>query len=166
MKKLSVLITVCVLLLSTVGCGIYSFTGISTNAKSFQVNFFQNVAPIIEPGLDRNFTVALQDLIVNQTSLELKNDNAELIYEGEIVEYSVTPMSATASQTASQNRLTIGVNVRFTNTLDAEKDFEKKFSFYYDFDADTQVNSIKSAAFDEIFERITQDIVNASLADW
>lgn len=167
MKKLiTYLSCVFITLLITTSCGIYSFTGISTDAKSFQVNFFQNYAPIIEPGLDRDFTNALQDLIVNQTNLELMSDKAELIYEGEIVEYNVSPMSATSQQTAAQNRLTIGVNVRFINTLKPEKDFERRFSFYYDYPATAQLNSVQQAAQDEIFERITQDIINASLADW
>lgn len=166
MKYITKILVVGFVSLICVSCKFYSFSGISTNAESFQVNFFQNVAPIIEPGLDRTFTNALQDIIVNQTNLELKTDNAQLIYEGEIVEYNVTPMSATAEQTAAQNRLTIAVNVRFINTLDSEKDFERRFSFYYDFGANQQLNSIKTAAQEEIFERITQDIVNASLADW
>lgn len=98
------------------GCGIYNFTGGSTgNAKTFQVNFFRNDAPLVEPGLDRDFTLALQDLINNQTNLSLTDRNGDLVYEGEIVEFSITPMTATAGQTAAQNRVTIGVNVRFTN---------------------------------------------------
>lgn len=150
-----------------VSCGIYNFTGGSTgNAKTFQVNFFRNDAPLIEPGLDRDFTIALQDLINNQTNLSLTDRNGDLVYEGEIVEYNITPMTATAQQTAAQNRLTIGVNVRFTNNVEEGKDFEKRFSHYYDYPAASQLSSVKGAAFPEIFERITQDIFNASLADW
>ncbi|MDO4228293.1 MAG: LptE family protein [Capnocytophaga sp.] len=149
------------------GCGVYNFTGGSTgNAKTFQVNFFRNDAPLIEPGLDRDFTIALQDLINNQTNLSLTDRNADLVYEGEIVEFNITPMTATAQQTAAQNRLTIGVNVRFTNNVEENKDFEKRFSFYYDYPGAAQLSSIKGTAFAEIFERITQDIFNASLADW
>ena len=112
------------------GCGIYSFTGGDTgDAKSFQVNFFQNNAPIVEPGIDKNFTLALQDLIQNQTNLELTNTNGDLIYEGEITRYAIAPMSATADQTAAQNRLTVAINVRFTNNLKEEDDFEKSFSW-------------------------------------
>ena len=112
-------------------------------AKTFQVNFFQNYASdnpgsTIEPGLDNTFTLALQDFIQNQTSLDLTNTNGDLIYEGEIVEFRVSPMSATAQQTAAQNRLTIGVNVRFYNTTKEDADFEKRFSFFYDYPADSR----------------------------
>ncbi|OZV69127.1 LptE family protein [Winogradskyella aurantia] len=149
-------------------CGIYSFTGADTgNAKSFQVNFFQNNAPLIEPQLDIDFTNALQDLIVNQTNLDLVTSGGDLVFEGEIVEYRIAPMTATADSRAAQNRLTIGVNVRYFNTLDEEKDFEQRFSFFYDYPANDQLTgSTKEAAFAEIFERITQDIFNTSLANW
>lgn len=150
------------------GCGIYSFTGGDVgNAKTFQVNFFQNNAPITEPGIDRTFTLALQDLIQNQTNLELTNSNGDLTYEGEITRYAIAPMSATAEQTAAQNRLTININVRFYNKTKEEDDFEKSFSFYYDYPATQQlIGSNLDAAIDIIYERITQDIFNASLAKW
>ncbi len=149
-------------------CGIYSFTGGDTgDAKSFQVNFFQNNAPIVEPGIDRNFTQALQDLIQNQTNLELTNTNGDLIYEGEITGFAIAPMSANADQRASQNRLTVTINTRFTNKLKEEDDFEKRFSFYYDYPATEQLTgSNLETAMVEIYERITQDIFNASLAKW
>ena len=52
------------------GCGAYSFTGISIDSetKTFQVNYFQNTANLIEPGIERDFTLALQDIILNQTN--------------------------------------------------------------------------------------------------
>ncbi len=150
------------------GCGIYSFTGGDVgNAKTFQVNFFQNNAPIVEPGIDRTFTQSLQDLIQNQTNLELTNSNGDLLYEGEITNYSIAPMSATADQTASQNRLTIAIKVRFTNNTKEEDDFEKNFSFYYDYPASQQlIGSSLDSAIEVIYERITQDVFNASLAKW
>ena len=111
-----------ILILLVQACGIYSFTGASIPAgtETFQVNYFENIAgnrpgSTIEPGLDRDFTLALQDILINQTNLNLTNTNGDLVFEGEIVEYGITPMSATAQNTAAQNRLTITVNVRYFN---------------------------------------------------
>jgi len=161
------------LLVFTFGCGIYSFTGASipAGAKSFQVNYFENQAgsrpgSTVEPGVDRDFTLELQDLILNQTNLNLISSNGDLVYEGEIVEYSVTPMTSTANLTAAQNRLTVTVNLRYTNINNEEHDFERRFSFFYDFPAEQQLYDIKGAAHDEIFERLTQNIFNATLAKW
>ena len=157
-----------------ISCGIYSFTGssIPVGVETFQVDYFENTAggkpgSTIEPGLDRDFTIALQDLIVNQTSLNLVNEGGDIIYSGEIVEYSVTPMAATAEIKAAQNRLTIGINVRFFDKNNSELDFEKRFSFYFDYPGNAQlIGSQLETALDEIFERITQDIFNSSLANW
>ena len=149
-------------------CKYYSFTGADTgNAETYQVNFFQNNAPLIEPGIDRLFTLQLQDLIQNQTKLGQETSGADLIYEGEIVQYYVAPMTATSDNRAAQNRLTIAINVRYYNTLEPEKDFEQKFLFYFDYDANSQlVGPIKDEAINEIFTRISQDVFNASLTNW
>ena len=157
------------LLLLIFSCGPYSFTGasISEKTKTFQVNYFQNNAPLIEPGLDRDFTLALQDLLINQTSLDLVNSNGDLTYEGEIVEYRISPTTAQSNNTAAQNRLTIAVNVRFFDKNDPEAELEQRFSFFFDYDGSAQlIGSQKDAAYAEIFERITQDIFNATLAKW
>ena len=113
-------------------CGIYNFTGASpVNAKTFQVNYFQNNAPLVEPGIERSFTLELQDIIQNQTNLNSVSQGGELLYEGEIVDYRITPMTATADQRAAQNRLTITINVRFSSKNKEEDNFEKRFSFFY-----------------------------------
>lgn len=149
-------------------CSVYNFTGTGKiDAKTFQVNYFQNNADLIEPGLDRTFTLQLQDLIQNQTNLNLVSSGGDLVYEGEITDYRITPMTATADQQASQNRLKIRVNVRFTNRKKETDDFEKSFEFYYDYPAQDQLmGAIKDTAIKEILDRITQDIFNESLAKW
>lgn len=126
-----------------------------------------NNARIVEPGIAREFTIQLQDLLQNQTSLELVNNNGDLVYEGEIVEYYIAPITATSQSTAAQNRLTIAVNVRYYNTKNSDQDFEQRFSFYFDYPGNEQLSgSIRDTAFADIFERLTQDIFNKSLADW
>ena len=150
------------------GCGVYNFTGTGKiNAETFQVNYFQNNAPLVEPGIERTFTIELQEIIQNQTNLNLVSQGGDLLYEGEITDYRITPMTATADQRAAQNRLTVTVMVRFTNRNKEDDNFEKRFSFFYDFDANQQlVGSQLTTALDVIFERITQDIFNESLAKW
>ena len=167
MKIIKYNILLFIIAIAASGCGIYNFTGGNVgSATTYQVNFFQNNAPIVEPGLDRDFTLFLQDFILNQTSLDLVTSNGDLVYEGEIVEYRIAPMSATAQQTAAQNRLTIGVLVRFTNNTKPDDDFEQRFSFFYDYPGTQQLSQVKDAAVQEIFERIGLDIFNASLANW
>lgn len=172
MGKRIMIVALLVSMLNLVGCGAYNFSGADIGtAQSFQVNFFQNYADqspssIIVPSLDRDFTLALQDQINNLTSLSLTGNNGDLLYEGEIVEYRVTPMTATSDQLTAQNRLTMSVNVRFFNKTKEDADFERRFSFFFDFDAAAALTSIQAQAHEEIFERLTQDIFNASLGNW
>ncbi|NND61819.1 MAG: LptE family protein [Flavobacteriaceae bacterium] len=169
MNQLKHVISLVLLVILLQGCKVsYSFTGADIgNAQSFQVNNFINNAPIVEPSVARNLTLELQDLILNQTSLGLVTNGGDLVYEGEIVQYYVSPITATSQSTAAQNRLTVAVNVRFFNTLEPEKDFEERFSFYFDYPGSSQlIGSQLTDALDVIYERLTQDIFNKSLANW
>ncbi len=150
------------------GCGIYSFSGtnISPDTKTFQVNFFLNQSPRIFPGVDQIFTNQLQDLILNQTNLNLTTSGGDIIYEGEIVQDYVSPNTATSQITAAQNRLTIAVNVRFFDTKDPTQDLEQRFTFFFDYPASQSEDTVRDEALQVIFERITQDIFNATLARW
>ncbi|MBQ0734432.1 LPS assembly lipoprotein LptE [Aquimarina celericrescens] len=150
------------------GCGVYSFSGtnISPDVKTFQVNFFQNQAPRIFPGIDQRFTNQLQDLILNQTNLNLTTSGGDIVYEGEIVQDYVAPNTATSDITAAQNRLTVAVNMRFYDAKDPSLDLEQRFSFFFDYPASASENNIRDEALQVIFERITQDMFNATLARW
>jgi hypothetical protein len=168
MKKIIFITLFSISSLLLISCGYYSFTGGSTgDAKTLQIDFFPNQAPIVEPSLSQAFTTDLLDLFTRQTNLTTVTSNGDLYFNGEITGYRVTPMSATANQTAAQNRLTVTVNVRFVNKLIEKDDFEKQFSFYSDFAANAQLSGgVLESALDEILERITQDIFNASVAKW
>jgi len=170
MRFLKYILVTAVFSLSFQSCGVYSLSGVSiTTEETFQVRFFQNEAPIVEPNIDRLFTEELRDRIQNQSPLTLTNGNADVVFEGEIVEYYIAPQSSTSDNTAAQNRLTITVNCRFYNNTraDGEYDFERRFSFFSDVSGTTLLTGgALETALDEIFERITQDIFNDSLARW
>lgn len=150
-------------------CWFYSLTGtnISPDVKTVQIDYFPNNAPLVEPSLSREVTTALQDLFLRQTNLSLVKSGGDLQFEGEITGYRIEPTTATANQRAAQNRLTITVNVRFYNNKNDEDNFEQSFSHHYDYPGNVQlVGGTLSTAFEEIIERITEDIFNASVAKW
>ena len=157
-----------IILFTFSSCSIYNFTGTGKiDAKTFQVGYFQNVSELVEPGIDRDFTRRLQDLIQNQTNLNLTSTDGDLVYEGEIVDYRISPMTATADLTAAQSRLSITINLKFSNKKKPEEDFEKRFSFYDDFPGGNLPTGAQlKKSLDLIFERISQDMFNATLAKW
>lgn len=169
MKKYILSITVLLVAITIQSCGIYSFTGtnIQSDVKTIQIDYFQNNAVLVEPGLSQTFTTDLQDLFLQQTNLDLVKTDGDLQFEGEIIGYKINPMTATSDDTAAENRLTITVNVRFFNNKNEDDNFERNFSHYYDYDSDVILSgSSLDDAFEEINERITQDIFNASVAKW
>jgi len=168
MKKLFYLFITITTSIIIVSCGAYSFTGVNLgNVKTVQIDFFRNEAPLVQPSVSQEFTQDLQDLFTRQTNLTLVNNGGDLHFEGEITDWRETPMSATADQTASQTRLTVTINVRFTNRLNEKDDFEKSFSHYFDYASTQQLTGgVLESALEEINDRITSDIFNASVAKW
>ncbi len=162
------IIVLTLLVIITQNCGVYSFTGGSTgDAETIQIDYFPNNAALVEPTLSQKFTESLRDLFTRQTNLSLTQNGGDLYFEGEITDYKIIPITATADQTAAQNRLTVAVRVRFYNKLIEEDNFEKTFSFYSDYGASEQLTGgVLDTALEEIFERLTQDIYNASVAKW
>lgn len=171
MKRTSIVILLSVILTSLVltACKIsYSFTGasIATNVKTFSVYYFPNRARLVNPNLSQQFTDGLQEKIIKQTSLNQISENGDLEFSGQITEYDVKPMNIVQGDLAAQNRLTISVKVKFTNNKDHELDWEKTFSAYEDFDSNNSLSAAEGNLVPEIIKKLTDDIFNASLANW
>lgn len=150
------------------GCGIYSFSGASipAEAKTISVQYFPNNAQLVNPLLSNTLTSALNDMFVNQTTLQSVAQNGDLALEGEIIGYSTSPIAITGNQTAAMNRLTVTVNVRFTNKYDESKDFEQKFSQYQDYPSGQDLNAVQDVLVEQIVEDLCQDIFNKAVVNW
>ena len=94
------------------------------------------------------------------------DEDGDLSFEGEIVDYRTTPVAITASQTAAMNRLTITINVRFSNRFDETKDFETRFSHYEDYPSDQDLNAVQETLTMTIVEALVEDIFNKALVNW
>lgn len=164
-RCLVVLLTCCLFLSS---CGIYSFSGASipAEAKTVSVQYFPNNAQLVNPLLSNTLTNALNDMFVNQTTLQSVAENGDLAFEGEITGYSTSPIAITGNQTAAMNRLTVTVNVRFTNRYDESKNFEQNFSQYQDYPSEQDLNMVQDVLVEQIVEDLCQDIFNKAVVNW
>lgn len=158
-------LTSCLFLYS---CGIYSFTGASipAEAKTVSVQYFPNNAQLVNPLLSNTITNALNDMFVNQTTLQSVAQNGDLALEGEITGYNTAPIAITGNQTAAMNRLTVTVNVRFTNKYDESKNFEQNFSQYQDYPSGQDLNAVQDILVEQIVEDLCQDIFNKAVVNW
>ena len=149
-------------------CGFYSFTGasISNDVKTFSVNYFNNKSNNINASLSSVFTGKLKEHITSQTSLEQVEDNGDVTFKGDIIDYSIKPISIQANETARQNRLTIKVKVEFENKFDENLNFNSNFSRYKDFPSSENLSQVEEAYMQEICIELAEDIFNKSFVNW
>ena len=171
MQKKLILFSALLILMAGIApsCKIsYSFTGanISPAVKTFSVYYFPNRAPLINPTLSQTFTEALREKLQRQTSLNELQENGDLIFEGQITGYEVRPMSIQKDDLAALNRLSITINVRYTNNIDPDQSLEQNFSAFEDFDSTSSLSDVEDGLVPEIIAKITEDIFNATLANW
>ena len=148
--------------------GGYSLSGASIpeGAKTFSVAFFPNNAPMVSPSLSTTLVEALKDKFSRQTKLKLVEENGDFAFEGEIVGYSSTTASVSSDNYAVLNRLTITVQVRFTNVVVPENSFNQRFSAYTDYDSTQLLTDIQSDLDQEVVKQLVTDIFQAAAANW
>ena len=151
------------------GCGVkYSFTGasISPLAKTFSVVYFQNRAPVVQPGLSQGLTDALIDKCKGQTSLKYSMTTGDVSFEGEISDYNTRPLAVAADAEAATNRFTISIKVKYTNNLDPDLSFEQGFSRYEDYDSNLDLSAVERDLSEKIIEMLVEDIFNQAFVNW
>ena len=153
------------------GCGVaikYSLSGASIppDAKTFSVAYFPNNATMVSPILSATLTDALVDIFSRRTRLQQVEEGGDFAFEGEITNYTTVTASVSSDDYALLNRLTITVNVRFTNAIDETMSFTKSFSAYEDYDSTQLLTEVEGTLIPEIVDKIVTDIFMASASNW
>jgi len=157
-----------ILLIFLSSCGSYSFTGasISPDVKSVSIKNFPNQASLVQPRLSQLFTEQLKEKFVSQTSLIVQNSNGDLNFEGAITDYKTAPVSIQSGDVAALTRLSITVNVKFTNIKDPKQDFETSFTRYADYSSTKTLIEVEDALMREINSQLVDDIFNKAVVNW
>jgi hypothetical protein len=168
-KSKFILLSLLPILLFSGSCRIkYSFTGgsIHPEAKTASVGYFQNKATMIQPTLSQTITDALKDKLSSQTRLSLVQGSGDYHIEGEITNYTTSPMAIQGNETAALNRLTITVAVRFTDKIDPNKNFETTFSRFNDYSSSRNLSEVEDQLIKTITESLVEDIFNRAFVNW
>ena len=150
-------------------CGIYSFTGtsIQPDVKTVTVNYFEYLAPKVNPSLSNMLTEAMQEKFIKLTKLELVDIDGDLEIIGAVTGYDVKATAITANEQAAQNRLTVTVKIEFINRKYPEESLQNKsFSAYQDFDANQSLDAVEATLCEDIVEQLCEDIFNGTVANW
>lgn len=157
------------------GCSVYSFTGASlvSGERTISIQQFYNNALLGPSNMSQVFTEKMRDYFQQNTNLTLVENDGDLQFDGYISNYTVTPVAPNANpqggglQTSATTRVTITVQVTYTNIKNDQFNFDQSFRFFQDFDSETtDLLSVEDQLVDEIFNQIILDIFNASVANW
>jgi len=168
-KQFNGLILGLLTLLLLSGCSVkYSFTGASIppEVKTINIQYFPNNASLVEPALSEKLTNSLRDKFSSETNLVLVTEGGDLILEGSITNYRTQPVAIQGDDQAALNRLTITLDVVYTNTVDDEMSFDSKFSRYADYSSEQNLADVQEVLIEEINEMLVTDIFNKAVINW
>lgn len=157
------------LLFAAPACTVsYKFTGTSINydlIKTIQLDNVANRAPYGWAPMEGIFNNKLQDLYASQTRLKLVKRGGDLHISGEITGYDQFNKSISADGMSSQVQLRMTVNIRYANSKTNES-WEKQFSATSQYDSKQQLSAVQEALVREMVQDLTEQIFNATVADW
>lgn len=163
-------IFVFLIIIGLYGCKIsYGFAGGSldyTKYKSISIADFPNNSELVNPTLSQTFTESLKDKYTRQTKLTMLREGGDLHLEGEITGYQLDAMAISADSYASETKLTLTINVRFTDFKNPENDFETKYSASQLFDSNKMLSDVEAELVDLLIKEIIDKIYNDTVAKW
>ncbi len=158
-----------VLLLSS-SCSVsYKFNGASidyTKTKTIQIADFPIRASYVWGPMGPIFNNELKDIFANHTKLIQVKRNGDLKIEGEITQYTQRNKGISSEGYSSQVELAMTVNVRFTNNVKHSEDFEKQFTATAVYESTQSLNSVQEELVNQMVKEITEQIFNATVANW
>lgn len=172
MRTIYILKTVLVLCLAImpIACSVQlKFNGASidySQTKTIQIADFPIRSSYVWGPMAPIFNNELKDIFANHTKLIQVKRNGDMKIEGEITRYDQRNKSVSSEGYSSQTELSMTVNVRFTNNANHSQDFERQFTAQATYDNTQSLNSVQEELVTQMVKEITDQIFNATVANW
>lgn len=157
------------ILLLTACTVTYKFNGASINydeTKTITISDFPIRSNYVWGPMQSIFNNELKDIFANHTKLIQVKRNGDLKLEGEITQYNQRNKSVSSEGYSAQTELSMTVNVRFTNNKNHNEDFEKQFTASTTYETTQSLNSVQEELVTEMVKNLTDQIFNATVANW
>ena len=167
--KFRIIITLSLLLLLNACSVSYKFNGASidyTKTKTIQINDFPIRSAYVWGPMANIFNNQLKDQYANHTKLIQVKRNGDLKIDGEITRYEQRNKSVSAEGYSAQTELSMTVNVRFTNNVNHNEDFERQFTASASYETTMSLNSVQEELVTQMVKEICDQIFNATVANW
>jgi len=155
-----------ILILGCVQCYSFKSTSISPEINSFLVQNFNVTTLAAPPNINVTFSNRLQDQIERETRLKYRETDPDIIFSGSITTFNVTPQGAQADGTTSFDRLSVGIRVSYEDSSDPDKNWEKVYTEFEDYDASVNLLTVQDELLDLIFTRLADNVINESFSSW
>lgn len=170
LSKILRVLTVAIVMSVVSACSVqYKFNAASINyaeIKTIQIADFPLRTALVWAPMRAMFNNQLQDTYANQTRLQLVKRQGDLQLSGEIVGYEQFNKAISAEGYSAQVQLRMTVNVRFVNMKNHTQDFERRFTATSEYDSSQSLNSVQEELVTEMIQNITDQIFNATVANW
>lgn len=170
MKTIRIAATCLLTLMLWTGCSVsYKFNGASidySKTKTIQINDFPIRSSYVWGPMASIFNNQLKDVFANHTKLIQVKRNGDMKIEGEITRYEQRNKSVSSEGYSAQTELSMTVNVRFTNNANHNEDFERQFTATSTYDTTQSLNSVQEELVTQMVKEITDQIFNATVANW
>lgn len=137
-----------------------------TKTKTIQIVDFPIRSSYVWGPMGPMFNNQLKDVFANHTRLIQVKRNGDLRIEGEIIQYSQRNKAVSSEGYSAQTELSITVNVRFTNNANHKEDFERQFTATSSYETTRSLNSVQEQLVSEMVKDLTDQIYNATVANW
>ena len=147
----------------------YKFNGASIDynkTKTIQIADFPIRSSYVWGPMSAIFNNQLKDQFATQTRLIQVRRNGDLKREGEITQYQQRNRAVTSEGFSAMTELSMTVNVRFTNNTNHEQDFEQQFTATASYESTRSLNSVQEEYVTQMSKDITEQIFNATVANW
>ncbi len=147
----------------------YRFNGASidyTTTKTIQIDNFPIRSAYVWGPMQSIFQNRLTDIFANQTKLSQVKKNGDLQLAGEIVAFDQYNKGISSDGYSSLVQLKMTVNVRFVNNKKHSEDFERQFTATSEYDASQQLTAVQEELVTQMVKDITDQIFNATVANW
>ena len=169
-KYISRIVFVAMVIAAMPSCLIsYRFNGASidySKTQSISIADFPNNAALVNPNLSNALSEGIRDIFSRQTRLSILPRNGDMELEGEITDYSLTPMAISADSYAAETKLTITIRVRFTNNKAPEESFEKTYSAFQTFNSSRLLTEVQDELCTAMVTELAESIYNDTVARW
>ena len=137
-----------------------------SKVKTIRIADFPNRSTYIWGPMAPMFNNQLKDAFANHTKLQQVKRGGDLVIDGQITQYSQRNKSVSAEGYSAQTELSMTVNVRFVNNTNHSEDFEKQFTATSTYETTKSLNAVQEELVTQMVKDLTDQIFNATVANW